>query len=213
MSSGDLSAPEKKHYKLASRLVFLRSLTPGDVSEKYLAWLRDPEVNRFLEVRFNPPKDLETLRKFVSSFSVPNRYLFGVFASDQERPIHIGNFTVDINPFHNTAYFGYLIGDKAYWGTPAATEAIVLILDFLFETKKVRRVYGGCYDMNIASVFNFSRFGFVQEGTAREHLLDDGEPVDSLSFGLLKNEWLQKKNEKFGDVPVEILQIETPADL
>ncbi len=192
----------KPNIELRSRLVHLRPLNKNDVSQKYLGWLHDPDVNRFLEVRFNLP-DMEELKAFVQGFNGTNGYLFGVFTHDQNKSVHIGNFIIEINPFHKTAYFGYLIGDKKYWGSSAATEAIVLILEFAFEIHEVRRVWGGAYDSNFASAFNFHRFGFIQEGALREHHLDGDEPVDGLFFGLLRAEW-KKKREEFRDIPVEI---------
>lgn len=188
--------------ELRSRLVKLRPLNERDVNQKYLGWLHDPEVNRFLEVRINPP-DMEGLKTYVRSFDGINTFLFGVFAHDQKDAVHIGNFTINFGSFHQTAYFGYLIGDKKYWGSSAVTEATVLILEFAFQIHQVRRVWGGAYDTNLASAFNFHRFGFVQEGALREHYLDGDEPVDGLFFGLLRAEW-KKKREEFRDIPVEI---------
>jgi len=79
-------------------------------------------------------------------FDQKSRFLFGVF--DNTSDLHIGNLTLDIR-LHNVAYFGYLIGEKNYWGTPAATEAICLILDFSFNFMKVRKVWGGIYKSNL----------------------------------------------------------------
>jgi ribosomal-protein-alanine N-acetyltransferase len=38
--------------RLVGSNVYLRLLEMSDCGERYLTWLRDPEVNRFLETRF-----------------------------------------------------------------------------------------------------------------------------------------------------------------
>ncbi len=53
-----------------------------DVCERYVAWLNDPQVNRFLEVRFQP-QTLETGRTFVRSFyGSVEKYMWGVSTND-----------------------------------------------------------------------------------------------------------------------------------
>ena len=183
-------------------MVHLRPLTVADVSPAYLEWLCDPEVNRHLEVRFSIPSFAE-LKDYVRGFNLETRFLFGIFANEQREPLHIGNFSIEINPYHRTASFGYLIGDKRYWGTPAATEAIVLFLSFAFEVHHLRKVWGGAYDSNFGSVFNFHRFGFNREGVLREQNIDGDEPVDALIFGLLREEWVKKRVD-FENVRVEL---------
>ena len=41
--------------KISGRLFYLRTLINEDLNEEYLSWLKDLEVNQFLEVRFSPP--------------------------------------------------------------------------------------------------------------------------------------------------------------
>ena len=51
----------KVKYELLGKEFALRFLKANDIDEEYLGWLRDPEVNRFLEVRYNPPNKEEAL--------------------------------------------------------------------------------------------------------------------------------------------------------
>lgn len=188
--------------ELHSKLVHLRPLTVDEVGSAYHGWLCDPEVNKYLEVRFSVPT-LLGLKDYVQSFDCENRFLFGIFSNDTSNFLHIGNFSITVNPHHQTASFGYIVGNKRYWGTRAATEAVVLFLSFVFEVRYLRKVWGGAYDTNVASIFNFHRFGFTREGVLRNHYMDGDEAVDGLIYGLLRDEWLKKRAE-FVDIPVEL---------
>ncbi len=181
---------------LSTDQFYLRTLTVDDVGPAYLSWMSDPEVNRYLEVRF-APQSLESLKSFVASFDGKSKYFFGLF--DAKNDQHIGNFNLHHNLAHNTVYLGYLIGDKKYWGTPASVEAICMILDFSFDHLQTRKVWGSTYLTNIGAIFNLKRFGFTHEGTQRGQVLDGDQVTDCLFYGLLRHEWLEKR-QKFANI-------------
>jgi RimJ/RimL family protein N-acetyltransferase len=168
-------------------LIRLKPLEETDLNSEYLRWLNDSEINSFLEVRFNPPKNISDLKKYLDEFDNYSKYLFGIF--DLKKDKHIGNITLDINVNHATGYFGYVLGDKSFWGTSAISDAKFLLLDFAFFKKKLRRIWGSAYDSNHASIFNFKRFGFHKEAILRDAFYDQDEIVDGISFGMKKEEW------------------------
>ncbi len=175
-----------KILKLIGEKYYLKTLLPEDVTDKYVSWLNDPEINRFLEVRFIK-STLENTREFIGSFDNNNKYIFGIHSLNND--MHVGNITLYKNTQHNTACFGYLIGEKEYWGRGAALEAITLLLDFAFEKLNIRKVWGGAYLKNIPSIFNFKRLGFLQEARLRKQCLDEDKYYDTLMFGIFKEEW------------------------
>lgn len=136
----------------------LQRLRAEDVSEDYVAWLHDPEVIRYLQVRFEP-RDIESVRKFVAGFDHRDRFIFAIYDSAVNR--HIGNMTLRVNPHHLWANMGYLIGEKSYWRTNATMEACRLLLDFAFYRRKVRKILECTTEDHISSNFNFRRLGFT----------------------------------------------------
>ena len=58
-------------------------------------------------------------------------FFFGVF--DKKNDKFIGTTTLQIDTINKIAYYGYLIGDKNYWGTNAGIDTIALLMDFGFE--------------------------------------------------------------------------------
>ena len=74
---------------LFGKEIFLRRLSPDDVTIDYVNWLNDPEVNQYLECRHNK-HTLSSTKDYVSELSSEDssQLLFGVFTSQGER--HIG---------------------------------------------------------------------------------------------------------------------------
>jgi RimJ/RimL family protein N-acetyltransferase len=177
--------------KLVGKDFYLRIITLNDITEKYVNWLNDKEVNQYLECRFEV-STIESVQEYVQCCDNETKFLFGIYkinASDND--LHIGNTKIEVNKYHNTAYFGYMIGDKNYWGTSASKESIILTLDFTFNELKVRKVYGVCYLDNIGSIITAKKLGFKQEGRLRKHAISCNGITDWLYFSILKDEWLQ----------------------
>lgn len=165
----------------------LRILKPSDVTDKYLSWLEDKDVNKFLENR-HQKHTLASLRHFVSEFDSKEKFFFGLYDSDNKE--HIGNFNLHWNQAHNTVYYGYLIGDKNYWGSSAAQVGTHLLLKFSFEVLNARKVWGSIYLANIGAIMNVKKFGFIEEGRQSEQYLVENGFTDGVLYGLKYNQWL-----------------------
>jgi len=114
--------------RLSGEKIYLQILKEQAVTPTYLGWLNDPEITKFLEVR-HTPQTMEGLCQWVAQFDQKQRYLFGIFEAESEE--HIGTATLyDMNTIHRTAHYGYLIGNKEYWGGGVALEALTLLFDF-----------------------------------------------------------------------------------
>jgi RimJ/RimL family protein N-acetyltransferase len=69
------------------------------------------------------------------------------------------------------------------------TEAIQLIVDYLFLTKDIVRVQVSTDTENIASQRALEKSGFVKEGTMRKLWYTRGEFRDHYLYSILKEEW------------------------
>jgi [ribosomal protein S5]-alanine N-acetyltransferase len=169
---------------LTERLV-LRSLTESDVTPKYLHWLLDEEITRFLEVRFAPEQTLETLEQFViAANDSSDALLLGIFTKDGSR--HIGN--IKLGPIcrnHSRADLGFLIGEREAWGKGFATEAIVATSHYALTTLRLGKLTAGCYASNQGSARALEKAGFSQEARLPKHQISGGVREDVLLFGKL----------------------------
>ena len=177
------------HKPLKGDRFTLRPFTEKDISDRYIGWLNDPEVNRFLEVRF-VHQTHETVLKFVQSFYGDlEKYMWGIFPNDAAEPV--GTTTLfDINRNHETGVIGLMIGEADYWGEGASTEALELLLGFAFETLGLHRARGASWALNHGINFTLKRLGFTLEGTERKALaISPGIYTDEYHWGILAEEW------------------------
>lgn len=152
-------------------------LEPELVTDVYVGWLNDPQINRFLESRF-VVQDLSGVREFVAVQLADARTLFlGIRSAALDR--HVGNIKLGpIDWHHGLGEIGIMIGDRGAWGQGVGTEAIRLLADIARHELGLRKLTAGCYASNAASARAFEKAGFSREGVRRAHFLLDGKPED-----------------------------------
>ena len=174
--------------------IYLRPLKKEDVSEKYVGWLNDIEINRYLEVRHSVPISIEDVVEFMGQCRSKKRPHWGIFYNDR----HIGNISCSL---YNLRYrwidVSFLIGDKAMWGKGICSSAVASILDYLFAGQSFHRVQGGTCSKNKSSIRIFQKLGFIQEACFREAVILEGEYADDLKFGILADKWFSHNREYF----------------
>jgi len=171
--------------RLEGEKVFLRLVSLGDCTARYVAWLADSEVNRFLETRWTI-QDAAAIRDFVSKMTEdPNNYLFAIV--ERKDRLHIGNIKVGpVNRWHRFADISYFVGDRSYWGKGLATEAIRLATQFAFDKLDLRRVQAGVYETNTASVRALQNAGYEYECRFSRQLRDGDRWVDHLWYSKVR---------------------------
>lgn len=168
--------------------VYLRPLERADVNERYLSWLNDPEVNRFIDAA-QFPQTIEKLERYVAAVEAsPTDVMFAIVTKDDDR--HIGNIKLgSIHWVHRHADLGLLIGEKAAWGRGHGVDATRLLLRYAFRHLNLHKVTLWVNTENPGAQRVYEKAGFVVEGRHRSHSFVDGRYLDSLSMGILREEW------------------------
>jgi ribosomal-protein-alanine N-acetyltransferase len=170
-------------HPLVGSSIFLRVLSGEDITNRYLSWLSDPEVLRYLELRFSPPQTLVDLECFVNAVNdSDNSLMLGIFLNSDKA--HIGNIKLGpIDPNHSTGDIGLLIGERAHWGKGFASKAIKLLSDYAFEELGLVKLTAGCYGSNEGSRRAFLNVGFVEEGRRTHQCYLNGQREDAVLLG------------------------------
>ena len=150
------------------------------VDNTYVSWLKNPEVNKFLEVR-HLAVTLDSQKVFVANCNEStNTYLFGIFNNE----VLIGTLKVGpVNSLYLTSDIGIMIGDSAFWGKGIASESIGLIVDWIKQDLKLRKVTAGAYATNIGSIKSFLANNFAREGLLVNQVLSNGISDDIVLLG------------------------------
>ena len=167
--------------------IYLRPLTVDDCSLEYVAWLNEPQINRYLETRWSR-QDMASVKAFVAAMDEsPDNLLCGIFLNEEDR--HIGNIKVGpINRLHNFADVSYFVGDRSAWGSGYGSEAVALMTRYALEELKLHKVMAGVYRSNIGSIRVLEKNGYRLEACFTNKLrLDDGWE-DHLVYSLLRAE-------------------------
>jgi hypothetical protein len=155
-----LLPPEKPIY-LEGRNLTLESISSLQITEKYLAWLQDKEVNRFLDVA----KDNVNFQKVISYINTlrarENCDLLAITSNHDKS--HIGNVSItELSKKTGYATYGIMIGERGHpLSNIAGSEATLLIIDHLFSHDFVSQIREGAHIENKRASSLLTKIGFL----------------------------------------------------
>jgi [ribosomal protein S5]-alanine N-acetyltransferase len=85
----------------------------------------------------------------------------------------------------HTATVGYWLGEQ-FWGRGIMTEALTALTDLCFENFPLRRISAEVFANNRASARVLEKAGFIFEACLKNHVLKDGNLLDSLLYARTK---------------------------
>ena len=171
------------------KLVKLRAIEMDDL-ERYLAWVNDEEVMRYLAATAFPVSRGQE-EEFVRKATLQTRPPEIVFAIDTlEDGRHIGSLGLHhVQGAAHSTELGIMIGDKAYWDRGFGTDTIRTALRFAFEELNLNRVSLSVDADNGRGIACYRKCGFVEEGLLREHRYRAGQYRDTVLMAVLRAEW------------------------
>jgi [ribosomal protein S5]-alanine N-acetyltransferase len=164
----------------------VRSLREEDVDGPYPGWFQDQQVCQYnRHGKF--PKTKAYFRDYISSLDREDRV---VWAICHETDGHIGNVALEgISLINRTAEFAIILGDRRHWGKGVGVLAGRALVAHGFRKINLHRIHCGTAATNIGMQKLALALGMRQEGCRRSHLFLDGEWVDMLEFGVLREEF------------------------
>lgn len=165
----------------------LRPLARRQVARASLSWTADPEVMSGFGMKAGG-WTLKRWRRSFRRFDSRKRCCYGIYVKADGRLI--GYHVHELGGSADTATLLVLIGDRSWWGQGVVIEVRSAVLDLLFHRRGVRRISSNVRARNLASIYNYRRLGFRQEGVLRDAALDwEGRASDLVIFAMLAREW------------------------
>jgi RimJ/RimL family protein N-acetyltransferase len=154
------------------------------------SYINDPEVKRFLTPGIPFPVTLDEEEKWVSSQSAfKNEYNFAIENLEDQR--YIGGCGINSLDWKNSvATVGIFIGDKSLWGRGYGTDAMKVLVKFIFEQMNINKIKLNVYSFNERAIKSYEKCGFKKEGQLREEIFRDGKYFDEYVMGILRKEYL-----------------------
>lgn len=175
---------------LHTERLLLRPLDMSDVSTMH-ALSNDPEIAANLADMPHPyPREAaEAVVNAMQELAARGEaFAFGVVPAASEAQTLAGVIYLVLNAANQHGEIIYWIG-KPFWGCGYATEAVQAVIKFAFSTLNLHRVHASVFGHNAASVRVMQKCGMQYEGTLKQHELKNGQFVDLLCYGLLRDEW------------------------
>jgi RimJ/RimL family protein N-acetyltransferase len=102
----------------------------------------------------------------------------------------IGNIGImHLDWLNRKADIGVMIGEKEYWSKGYGTEAINLLLRYMFEELNLERIGLYCDEENLRAQRSYQKCGFRVEGKLRHYLFKNGQFIDDIMMSILRSDW------------------------
>jgi RimJ/RimL family protein N-acetyltransferase len=165
---------------LEGRLVNLRIVEKEDLP-LLLGWFNNLEFSG----RYNPLDAQQSkveIEKKYDDLGSEKKWFF-IEKKDGSKIGFMGQFAV-----RSCWEIGYVLIPSER-GNGYCTEAVQLMVDYLFLSKDIVRIQAGTHSENIASQKVLEKTGFKREGLLRKEMLCWGKWTDIYTYSILREEW------------------------
>lgn len=187
---------DKKLFFREGKITYFRPLLKSDIRSEYLAWLNNPELNKYSAHFRTWPTTENDIHDFYNNEQKDNNNV--VFAACCKKTgKHFGNLSINnIDWVGRTAQHNTNIGIKKY-RTIHYIDCLNILHKYAFDTLNLNKLTGGA---EIPGTMDFmKRLGYKEEGLLKRHLYRDGDYHDLVIFALFKEDYLKKQELKKGD--------------
>lgn len=173
------------------RKVRLRGIEPEDW-RAYMRFNDHTDDMRAVD-RVHPPRSAAGYRAWAQEQSTAEPKDDVLLLAVEAEGVAVGSLSTHSTDLR-AGRFAYGIGiGREYQRRGYATEAVGLLLDFMFGERRYHRCEAGVYSFNEPSLALHRRLGFREEGRLRDHEFSAGRHHDLVLFGVLADEWLSRR--------------------
>lgn len=174
-----------KDVRLEGQNVYLRYITYDD-TDMIVRWRNQENVRKYFLFRedFTTAMHESWLKNRVETGDVDQ---FIVCMKDTDRPVG-STYLRDIDHVNGKAEYGVFLGEEEVRGQGIGKEILNLTVKYAFDELKLHRVYARVIEGNDASKYCFLNCGFKQEALLRDTIFVEGEYINVVILGKLKDE-------------------------
>ncbi|MFC9540001.1 GNAT family N-acetyltransferase [Lysinibacillus sp. NPDC056959] len=144
-----------------------------------------------------PKHNIQTVSKMIGHFDRDYKketiVKWGIFQKSHSDQLVGIIEAMEFNQKVNMVTIGYYLAED-YWGKGLASDAVNILVKFLFEEVNINRIQAEVMPLNEASKKVLQKNGFLKEGLLRQAKVWSGKGVVDLEiYGLLKEEYIIDK--------------------
>jgi RimJ/RimL family protein N-acetyltransferase len=185
----------------------IRPFQLDDVVE-FAARRNDPDVARYQDWSLPYPMDQaqRVVSELVAMDGPENDEWWMAVVCDIDTGEVFGDLSLHLEHKVRTAEVGYSFATE-HWGKGFAVEALEALVEYLFGSLGVTRIFGMLHPDNAASAMVLERTGFLFEGHTKSSFWEGDEVSDDWIYGLTRSDWEMWCNRPLGQ-PIEVSLVE-----
>lgn len=157
-------------------------------ADLYYAFTSEPDSGMWTYLPYGPFPNLLSFQRWVEHLSAQtDPLMYAIIDFRELKAVGVAGY-LRITPEHGSIEVGHLNYSPALRRTPAATEAMFLLMERAFSMG-YRRYEWKCDSLNANSCRAALRLGFKFEGTFRQATIYKGRNRDTSWFSILDSEW------------------------
>ncbi len=175
------------HPSLSGTYCRLEPLEARHAASLYRAWIDPAAAADWLYLPYDPPRSEADAARWLTGLAGKDSF-FAVLDPTSGNATGVAAY-IRIDPGNGVTEIAHLNFTRALMRTPAATEAIFLLLGHAFHTLGYRRVEWKCDSLNARSRSAAERYGFVFEGIFRQAVVYKGRNRDTAWYAIIDKDW------------------------
>lgn len=175
--------------RIEGERILLRGLRHADTESMYQVHATDEVFrNTLREKDFTRDSMRARIEAWHESAARNTGWVWGI--QDRQTGELVGNVGMSRmpGPTRNTAGTGFMIGEP-WWNRGYATEALRLVVRHGFQELSLHRIEGDHRPHNEASGRVMTKAGLIRDGLVRSRFSRDGDPVDVISYAIIRSDW------------------------
>ncbi len=185
---GSFPRPFPRNAPMTGRFVRLEQTRSEHAPALYEAFARDDGGANWTYLPGAPLRDLAEAQAWIESCAKSTDPLFQTICTLDGTPVGIASY-LRIDQANGVIEVGHIHFSPLLQRSPAATEAMYLMMKRAFDELGYRRYEWKCDALNGPSRRAAERLGFSYEGTFRQAVVTKGRNRDTAWFSIIDSEW------------------------
>lgn len=182
------SKPTKRKLRIDAGDYLIRTVTADDASDRWAAWMADPEVAGMLNA---PARTMtkDEIATYIKTFDQRSNLLLGIF--DKRTGSHIGFFTVNADYDRNQGIVNLLIGDAEHRHRGVLSTIRRSFAAYFFETLGLKTMMATALAHNQIIINTLIKGGWKVDKILKHHVTShaDGSKLDLWLMSLSRDAW------------------------
>lgn len=176
---------------LEGRFARLEPLAASHAEDLFRTWGEAGDERAWTYLGYDRPRSLEAARAWIADMTSRDLF-FAILSRETGEALGVSSY-IRVDRANGVIEIAHLHFGPRLKRTRIATEAIFLMMAYVFDDLGYRRVEWKCDHLNAPSRAAAVRFGFTFEGIFRQAMIYKGRNRDTAWYAVIDRDWLALK--------------------